>query len=143
MLLHHDRGQLIFFNTLRKLLCHTQLLLLEGIWHHYCLVLLPMLRVVLGGLLARAYHLLWVVLVHGFAGRVRKEIPSALFRALLLRHCPLLLCSLFLRHRFLERRRGGALIQHYGWRLLVWDRLLLLLIISLRNFLNIIRQLPM
>ena len=106
MLLHHDRGELIFFNTLRNLLCRTQLLLLEGIWHYYCLVLLSMLRVVLGGLLARAHHLLWVVLVHGFAGRVRKEIPRALFRALLLWHCPLLLSSLFLRHRFLERRRG-------------------------------------
>jgi len=143
MLFHHDRGQLIFFYALLNLLCRTQLLLLEGIRHHYCLVLLPMLRVVLGGLLARAHHLRWVVLVHGFAGRVRKEIPSALFRALLLRHCPLLLSSLFLRHRFLERRSGRALIQHNGWCLLCWNGLLLLLIVNLRDLLDTIRQLPM
>ena len=127
MLLHHDRGQLVFFYALRKLLCRTQLLLLEGIRHHYSLVLLAMLRVVLGGLLARANHLLWVVLVHGFASRVRKEIPSALFSALVLRHRPLLLLlGLFLSHRFLERRSGRALIQHYGWCLLGRDGLLII-----------------
>lgn len=136
MLLHHNRGELIFFYALRKLLCRTKLLLLEGIRHHYGLVLLAMLRVVLGGLLARAYHLLWVVLVHGFAGRVRKEIPRALFSALVLRNCPLLLLGLFLRHRFLERRSGRALIQHYGWCLLGRDGLL---IIGLWNFLDGIR----
>jgi hypothetical protein len=83
------------------LLSRTELLRLERVWHHYGLVLLPMLRVVLGCILARAHHLLWVVLVHGFAGRVRKKVPSALFGALLLRNCPLLLRSLFLGHRLL------------------------------------------
>ena len=127
MLLHHDRGQLVFFYALRKLLCRTQLLLLEGIRHNYSLVLLAMLRVVLGGLLARANHLLWVVLVHGFASRVRKEISSALFSALVLRHRPLLLLlGLFLSHRFLERRSGRALIQHNRWCLLGRDGLLII-----------------
>ena len=88
------------------LLCRTELLRLERVWHHYGLVLLTMLSAVLGDMLASAHHLLWVVLVHGLAGRVRKEVACALLSALLLWYCPLLLRSLFLGHRFLERRCG-------------------------------------